>query len=407
LPRSDTRITGYHSTIQCYNPARGNSGLMAPVIDIMDVRNVQIEGLEVDGRRSAWTFKTEWKPGFNIEGSTDVHLHKCVSHDNKGDGVAVSTMTPNKHNRNVTVTESNLDNNHRGSLFIGECKRGRFTGNSCRGNTGTSPMFGIDIEPDGNQSIVEDIHIEKNDLSGNGTEDKDGAGFYVTVKDKIHGFVATGGTRDTVTVGVPMIPNQYRNCVLRWLTGNNRGEEQYIVEHTENAFTLAEATTSVTTAGNQFEILPRQRQIRVLNNHIEDNGIQGVIFYHARDVTFRGNTVNNNGNRGMEIRGNSENLLFDGNAITRNDRDCVAFGFNPGRTITNVRFVNNYLRGRLDGGDGIELLAGNILDGVIFDNNDIGDVAHGYNIAGTLTNAEFGKTVWGTVTGSRFVGVPA
>lgn len=402
--QNNSRIVGYGAVIQCYITSLGDSGTMAPVLESMDKSNVVIEGLEIDGRQSSWA-SSEWKPGINIEGSTNVRVLNVYSHDNKGDGISISTMTPNKHNNDVTVQNSQFDTNYRGGIFLGDGTNVRIINCTGRYNTGTSPMFGMDIEPDGDQSIVEDVLISGCTFSHNGVEDSDGAGFYITVRDKTTGFTATAGTTTTVTITGPVTANAYRNCILRWLTGNNAGEEQIITSHTTTVFTLAEATSSSTANTDTFEIIPRQRNIVVENCHIEYNGIHGNIFYHSRDVVFRNNWVQQNGSRGLEIRGRSENILVDGNTIVRNDGDCILFGSGSNRTLTNIRVVNNYLRGRLDGGDGIEIDTGDTVNYLTLDNNDIGDVAIGIKVVGTLTAGVIGRQQWGTTTTGKTSGL--
>ncbi len=403
LDLDNVRIVAYGAVLECYITGLGNSGLMVPMVECMDSSNVYVEGLELDGRQAAWSH-TEWKPGFNIEGSTNIHLYKCIAHDNKGDGVSISTMTPNKHNYDVSVRHCNMDSNYRGGIFLGEGRHIRIEYNTARFCTGTDPMFGMDIEPDGYQSIVEDVIVTQNDFSENGVEDTSGAGFYITLKDKVEGWTATGGTTTTIT-GTGFGTNTYRNCIVRWLTGNNAGEEQYIESSTNTTITLAAATDSATANGDTFEIVPRQRDIIVDGNLIESNGIQGIVLYPTRDTVIRNNHINNNGAQGIRITGRAENVLIDGNKITRNDVDCILLGSSSNRVSNNIRIVNNFMRGRRDGGDGIEVDTGDTFNYLTIANNDIGDCAVGIKVVGTLTEGIIGPQQWGTTTSAKTSGL--
>lgn len=404
--QNNSRVLAYGAIFHCYITSLGDAGTMAPMLQSMDKSNISWYGGEFDGRQSSWAH-TEWKPAINIEGSTNVTIRDVYCHDNKGDGISVSTMTPNKHNNDVRVYDSRFDANYRGGGFVGEGKSVYFGNCQFNFNTGTSPMFGIDVEPDGDQSICEDIEFNNCDFSNNGVIDVDGAGFYVTVRSPSASMTATGGTTTTVVRATGMTTNQYRNCILRWTSGNNNGLERYVVSNTATTFTIDEAVTA-TANGDTFILIPRQRDIRFVGCRSEDNGIHGAIFYHSRSVKVIDCAIRNNHSRALEIRGHSDDILVDGCTMTKNVSDVIYFGTSSVRTITNVRIVNNFLRGSRDGGDGIEFEATSTYDRILIEGNDIADVATAIKVNGTLlTNLKLGVNNMDVTSAAKTSGLNA
>jgi len=399
-PANDLEMLGFGAVFQCYITDLGDSSTMAPVININGKSNIRIAGIEIDGRQSAWAH-TEWKPGINIEDSHHIWVTQVNSHDNKGDGISISDMSHDSvysdittYNNHIYVSDSNFDDNYRGGIFVGEGLHVYIERCTGRYATGTSPMMGIDIEPDADRSIVEDIEVRSCVFSFNGTAG-DGAGAYVTTRTPSATQTATtgGSTTTIVKSGGGMTADQYMNCEVRWLTGNNRGKSAYVIDNTTTTITL-DRTVSTTANGDTYILVPRQRDVRFIDCKIEENVIMGMLNYHSRGLIVRGSDIRNNGSAGIAIVGNAENHTYDSNTVEQNAGDQIRVGINfggAGRTHSDIKIINNTVRGARDSGDGIDIGTNDVVTGLTLHGNSFTDVRYGLAVNGTLTGLKLGQ----------------
>lgn len=164
---SNLTLTAYGVTFRSTD-----SVLTNPVLYIGGgVSNVRIEGITVDGRKSAFGGATENKHGISIDGATNVILEDVTLQNCKGDGLYFGSNSGTAHNVNVTCRNVVCDGNHRNGCSITELRRGRFSDCTFSNTSGTSPLTGLDIEPNNNGDLIDDLRFRDCaffDNAGNG-----------------------------------------------------------------------------------------------------------------------------------------------------------------------------------------------------------------------------------------------
>lgn len=133
--------------------------------------NVTIEGFEINGNKTAFG-ATEFKHGIDVEGTlgvpvTRVTLRDIYSHDNQGDGLYIGSCSGCGLVSNVFVSNYLADANHRNGVSITTLKNGKFVGLKATNTVGTAPQDGIDIEPNFDTDVIEDLDFEGCTADGN------------------------------------------------------------------------------------------------------------------------------------------------------------------------------------------------------------------------------------------------
>ncbi len=130
------------------------------MVKIHNIKNVTIIKPSLVGDRKGHIGNSgEWGMGIDIRGSEDIKIHNPVVINCWGDGIYIG-QKGGKPSRRIEILNAYLDYNRRKGLSI-TCGSQISIYNPVVSNTnGTLPMCGIDIEPNNNQDIIEDINIK-------------------------------------------------------------------------------------------------------------------------------------------------------------------------------------------------------------------------------------------------------
>jgi hypothetical protein len=179
------KLSAYGATITTYIPNLGNSGSIAASLMIDSVSNVTVSGLAIDGRKAAFSGVTEYKAGICINNARNVVIEDCDLFNCKGDGLIFYSRTPGQRNIGATVRNTVCRGNHRLGCAVTDLTDGRFEGCTFTTSSGTTPMGGLDIEPDRDSAWIDNITFHGCDFSGNGSVSRrDGAGATVSLRAK-------------------------------------------------------------------------------------------------------------------------------------------------------------------------------------------------------------------------------
>lgn len=166
-PAAGLKLVGAGSHLCTIRQHVSATGANDSVLDVTGTSNVTIEGVTIDGNKSAFAVATEHKHGINAQGVTGLRLRDVVLQNCKGDGLYVGLNGAGNHSSNVNATDCSFLNNYRNNMSIADLARGTFT--SCRfeGAGGTSPQCGVDLEPNDNTYVLHDITFQGCSFSDN------------------------------------------------------------------------------------------------------------------------------------------------------------------------------------------------------------------------------------------------
>ncbi len=139
--------------------------------------DITITGYEavLEMRKSDYTKrpyeKSQWRHGISIRGCESVAIEGLTVRLTGGDGVYIGQERDGPVNRNITLRDMRLEENHRQGISI--IAVNGFTMESCvvTGTKGTAPMAGIDFEPNSNTygltgCVIRDTVFERNSGAG-------------------------------------------------------------------------------------------------------------------------------------------------------------------------------------------------------------------------------------------------
>lgn len=276
------------------------------VITIDGVSNVKIEGLEIDGNKSAFATTTEQRHGVYVTGNaSNITLRDIYTHDNKGDGLYIGsgdgTTTP------VTVHVDNVrcDANHRQGCSLTSGRNVTFSDCYFTNTSGTAPQAGFDIEPNSDTAVVENIAIDACHFYSNA-----GAGLLIDLP-----------TTSTVQKGVKVTKSfLYSNTLHGIYADQAKGltvDDCEIYSNTQNG----------------VGIVDNCRGIQVVNNRIYLNGQHGVFALAQFNTKFL---------NGLQV---IANRIFDNSATSANTRDAIRidWALGPASGCTGAIIANNQL----------------------------------------------------------------
>jgi Right handed beta helix region/Pectate lyase superfamily protein len=328
--RSGLAIWAYGARLLTSIDDLGNSGLNVPTLNIDGVRNVTVSGLAVDGQKSLYPH-TEYKAGVCINNSTAITIQDCDLYGCKGDGLICFSQSPGQRNRNIVVRNTTCRGNYRLGCAITDLTRGRFFDCVFTQSLGTSPMAGVDIEPDRDSAWISDIAFHRCEFSDNGsTSGDDGAGIIISLHEtptnpqegiRFHDCTI----HDNMTVGAILYHSRdvgFHNCRI---VGNG---------------------------SSGISIAQTSREILVEGGLIASNMTQGITAirdanYQLSGLEVRGVTIENNSQAapdeydGIQLSGSCEDIEIHDNTITGSHR----YGVWVGSSVTDVSLVGNDLRG--------------------------------------------------------------
>jgi hypothetical protein len=131
------------------------------MLRIHDVENVVVYHANVEGDRYQHLgTKWEWGMGISIRGAKNIKLYNSTVKYCWGDGIFLGITEKSSNNVNVIITNTLLDNNRRNGMSVIAAEN-LWVNNLVVANThGTSPMAGVDIEPDDNTNVIQNLNFD-------------------------------------------------------------------------------------------------------------------------------------------------------------------------------------------------------------------------------------------------------
>jgi hypothetical protein len=159
---SGTRLDLNGSTIR--NARTGSSDRL---LTLSSVSNVTIENGTIDGDKASYAGVTEQRHNIHVINSSGITLRNLTTKNAKGDGLYIGDDVTGACTDIIGINVSGLYN-HRNGLSITAGKRLHFYGGQWSYNAGTSPMAGVDIEPNTDAANWEDITFHGVSFNNNG-----------------------------------------------------------------------------------------------------------------------------------------------------------------------------------------------------------------------------------------------
>ncbi|MGK0446364.1 right-handed parallel beta-helix repeat-containing protein [Patiriisocius sp. Uisw_017] len=134
------------------------------VVLVSDVENFSIYNLKVEGDRyrriDPSNMEGEWGMGLWIMGSKNINIYYPEIQKCWGDGIYIGSSGSKKVNDSINIIEATINDNRRNGISIITGKN-IFINKAFISNTkGTPPQAGIDIEPNNNDEIIENIKLK-------------------------------------------------------------------------------------------------------------------------------------------------------------------------------------------------------------------------------------------------------
>jgi parallel beta-helix repeat protein len=287
-------------------------------------------GLAVNGRKSAFP-KTEYKAGICINNSSSIAIEDCDLYECKGDGLICYAQSEGDRNRFVTVTNTICRDNFRLGCAISDLTVGRFVDCRFTGSLGTSPMAGLDIEPNLESAWINDIEFHRCRFSGNGSNTSDdGSGVTVNLHEN------PTNTQEGIS---------FYDCTIR----KNRIMGVILYHGRDVAFQNCEITSN---GKSGIAILETSDNIRIEGGTIARNQAEGITAIRETDqvltnLQVRNVTIENNSRSspkdfdGIKLEGSCHDISIVDNVVTGSHR----YGVWIADSVTNVELTNNDLAG--------------------------------------------------------------
>ncbi|WP_160716094.1 right-handed parallel beta-helix repeat-containing protein [Chitinophaga solisilvae] len=139
------------------------------VLRLHQVKQVKVYNPVITGDRKAHQGSGgQWGMGISVRGSQDVTIVSPVVSDCWGDGIYIGDIS-GKCSSNIIVNDAMLDFNRRNGISV-TCVNGLQLNRPVISNTsGTNPKSGIDIEPNSNTDVIDNISINSPVTFNNGS----------------------------------------------------------------------------------------------------------------------------------------------------------------------------------------------------------------------------------------------
>ncbi|MGN6639095.1 MAG: right-handed parallel beta-helix repeat-containing protein [Mucilaginibacter sp.] len=130
-------------------------------LTLYNVNNVAVYFPVIVGDRKSHTGTTgEWGQGINISGSSNIQIINPNVSECWGDGIYIG-KTKQMGSKNISIYYAVLDHDRRNGISVINADTLEIIQPVISNINGTSPMAGIDIEPNDNEDIVDHIVIDK------------------------------------------------------------------------------------------------------------------------------------------------------------------------------------------------------------------------------------------------------
>lgn len=140
-------------------------GAQEPLVAIDNARDITIEGGTWDGNSGKVKVVTEWKHVIRVQNSSRITLKNLVTQNARGDGIYLGT-----HDvpcRDVTLESVKSQKNHRNGMSVTSCIGLTCSDSIFSANGSTSPMAGVDIEPNDPGAPIRDFTFRRCAFSDN------------------------------------------------------------------------------------------------------------------------------------------------------------------------------------------------------------------------------------------------
>ncbi len=273
---SNTRLRGNGATL--INAVPGDEGHL---LVIRGVHDVSIDGLTLDGAKDAYRRRTEQRHNILVSRARRVTIDTVHSSRAKGDGLYVGG-TAAELCTGISVSRSTFEANHRQGMSL-TCVSG-MTVTSCRfiGTRGTAPETGVDIEPNADDSVIEDVAFFECEFSGNA-----GGGVQVFLRER---------------------PTR-----------------------TQQAGTFVDCTFADNPESNGIALY-QSRGARIVGGRVEGNGFDGIVVgtavnarTSAADTRIQNVTIARNAASGIRAAGSFDGLDISGCLIQGNGTSAPRF----------------------------------------------------------------------------------
>lgn len=139
------------------------------VLGVVDLDNVTIINANIEGDRyTHLDNKGEWGMGIYIENSRNVKILNPRIRNCWGDGIYIGRNARGAFSRNIEITGGWLDNNRRNGISVISVDNLKISNIVVSNSNGTSPMSGIDFEPNKNDEILKNIVVQNVRTFNNG-----------------------------------------------------------------------------------------------------------------------------------------------------------------------------------------------------------------------------------------------
>jgi polygalacturonase len=293
---SNVKIVGHDATLVTNIADYGSSGRPAPTLSILNVSNITILGLRIDGRKDNYGH-TEYKHCVSISGANNVRIEDCFFSNAKGDGMILNDLNIGRHNTNITVRRSTFTSNYRLGLGLTDGENILIEDCVFTKTSGTSPMSGVDIEPDRGDCRITNVIFRHCDMSGNGIAHQDGGGINVSLRPN------------------PTAPQgniTFDRCTIR-----QNGIQGVIVDYGGRGVTFKNCDISGNRASG-IEIRKDTSNFTVQGGTISNNAVHGIWAIKSTDQMLSNLQI-----RGVAIRDNSQTWRnnYDGIHLQGDCRD--------------------------------------------------------------------------------------
>jgi len=192
------------------------------VLNLNRVSNVKILNPVIVGDRQIHKGnKGEWGMGISINSSSNVSIYNSNITNCWGDGIYIGNINKIPSN-NIMIDGGKIDNNRRNGISIISGKKITVRNIVLSNTNGTLPSAGIDLEPNSNQDVLENVVVE-NVISYNNAD----AGFLIYLASML------GSIENNVTISligitdyyspnalsIPGLRNDYKNNIKK-ISGN-------------------------------------------------------------------------------------------------------------------------------------------------------------------------------------------
>jgi len=101
--------------------------------------------------------KAEWRMALRIRGCKNVQVLGLNLADSGGDGIYIADGKDHRTSENIVIRDVVCDNNYRQGISIISVKNLLVENSVFKNTWGTPPSAGVDIEPDGEEDVVQDV----------------------------------------------------------------------------------------------------------------------------------------------------------------------------------------------------------------------------------------------------------